>query len=224
MVGDAELRRSIDYFPVVGLLLGGMIAAIGWLFAKCLPSSVAGTLLVVALAILTRALHLDGLADTADGIGSGKEPVKALEIMKDSRTGAFGVVAVALVLLMKMQGFIALCDKEAWFSLALVPCLSRFGLNVLAAFSVYARQSGGLGRYFVGKEVKARLWLPFSCTLAFCWCFLEQAGVLLCLLVAIISLLTSRYFQKRLGGVTGDVLGAHVEILEAIVPMVMVVF
>ncbi len=224
VVGDSELRHSIDYFPIVGILIGCFMSGIGWACSKVFPCSLVGAVLVLVLAILTRALHLDGLADTADGLGSGKEPEKALEIMKDSRTGAFGAVAVALVLLLKAQGFSALCQNDLWLGLALVPCLSRFGLNVLASFSVYARPAGGLGKYFVGEQIRVRLCFPFAVTVVFSWCFLGQAGVLFCLFVAFLGFIAAQYFKKRLGGVTGDVLGAHIEALEAIMPLVMVAY
>ncbi len=211
------MGRTLSYFPLVGLILGLLTAGLAWAAGDLWPPAAIGVLAVIWLAFLTRGLHLDGLADTADAIGSNALRDRALEIMKDSRTGAFGAMALVLVLLAKSRGFELLTEIEAWEAFILVPCLSRWGLCVLAVSSQYARADGGLGKEFVGAQNRWTLGISGPTALCAVWVLagpVIAAGAVLG--VGLLSILCSEYFRRRFGGVTGDVLGAHVEVLEAV--------
>ncbi len=175
--------------------------------------------MAVLLAILTRGLHLDGLADTADAIGSGASGEKALSIMKDSRSGALGVLALTSALVLKSAAAASLSEAGAWQMFILIPCLSRWSLNCLAATSSYARPEGGLGSAFCGKATRPYLLLSGLTAAAASW-FLAGAGGL-CFLVAATALgpLAGLWFGRRFGGVTGDMLGAHLEVTETLLFM-----
>jgi adenosylcobinamide-GDP ribazoletransferase len=205
------------WFPWVGLILGlGFWGALLGL-QNIFPPAAAAALLLTLTVAATRGLHLDGLADTVDGLGGGKTPQERLAIMKDSRLGAFGAVSLFLALLLKFAFFLAWAERGAAPGLILFPVLSRWGMVFLAYLSLYARPEGGLGQAMTaGVSGRALLGATLSAlVLAFLICGI--GGLLLLAAAAAAVWLLSLYFQKRLGGVTGDVLGATNEILEILV-------
>ncbi len=207
----------MGYFPLIGLLLGGLLAGFDWAGRGILPSPVLGVLEAAWLAVLTRGLHLDGLADTVDGLGGGRDPVHTLSIMKDSNVGAFGVVSLVLVLLLKASCLAGLSRAGAWHIMLIAPCFSRFSMTVLAVFSKYARPEDGLGTCFVGRESRWTLLLSGPTALGAGWAMLGAWGIGAAVASGVFGLVSAFFFQKMLGGVTGDVLGAQVEITESLV-------
>lgn len=209
-----ELTASLAYFPAIGLIIGGLLYVFDRFITLFWQGDIRAVLDVMFLIILTRGLHLDGLSDTMDALGSNAPPEKALIIMKDSRIGAFGAMALIMCLLLKVKGLEAISSKGLWQAMILTPCLSRWGLHVLASFSYYARKEGGLGEAFVGKATLSTLpWAGLTAGIA-AFVLFEWQGILLFLGVSVFSWLTAIFFQRRLGGVTGDVLGAHIEWTE----------
>lgn len=218
-VGPGDLARSMFWFPWVGLILGlgfwGAFLGLQGFF----PPAAAAALLLTLTVLATRGLHLDGLADTVDGLGGGNTPEKRLAIMKDSRLGAFGAVSLFLALLLKFAFFLAWMEKGLGAALILFPVLSRWGMVFLAYLSPYARPEGGLGQAMTaGVTGKALLGATLS-VLALAWLTTRISGLLLLAAAAAVTWLLGIYFRKRLGGVTGDVLGAANEVLEILVLM-----
>ena len=215
---ETALARSMFWFPWVGALLGlGFWGA--WVgLQKILPAPAAAGLLLVLTVWVTGGLHLDGLADTADGLGGGHTPADALRIMKDSRVGAFGVISLILALLLKFSLFLSLpAGTGGTEALMLYPVVSRWGMVLLAYLSPYARSEGGLGqamtlgvssRVLAGAGLSAGV-LSFLILGAWGLALFGGAGVLVWL--------GSLYFKRRLGGITGDILGAANEVLEVLV-------
>jgi adenosylcobinamide-GDP ribazoletransferase len=212
-----DLARSMFWFPWVGALLGWGYGG-AWLgLRQVLPPAAAAALLLCFTVAITGGLHLDGLADTADGLGGGHTPEARLRIMKDSRVGAFGVISLILVLMLKFAFLLALAEKRAGVGpIFLFPVVSRWGMVLLAYLSPYARPEGGLGqamtlgvtlRIVAGATVSA-LGLAFIAAGIMGLILLGAAGFLV--------YLSSLYFRRRLGGVTGDVLGAANEVLEVL--------
>ncbi|MFH1034746.1 MAG: adenosylcobinamide-GDP ribazoletransferase, partial [Pseudomonadota bacterium] len=140
--GPEDLRRSRAWYAPVGLLLGCVLAGLAWLLGLRLPSLPLAALLVVLWAGLTRFLHLDGLADTADGLVHLTTRQRALEIMKDSRVGTFGLCLVVGILLLKFAALSSLSGPRLWGALLLVPGLGRGLAALLAAFMPPARAEG----------------------------------------------------------------------------------
>jgi adenosylcobinamide-GDP ribazoletransferase len=214
--GPQELARSLVWFPWVGALLG-LIFWGAWLgLAKLLPVVGAAAVLLGLTVIITRGLHLDGLADTADGLGGGSTPEERLRIMKDSRIGAFGVISLILVLLMKFAFFLAWAQTGMAGALLLYPVVSRWGMVLLAFLSPYARPEGGLGQAMT-TGVSSRI-LAGATLSALLLTFLAAGvwGPVVLGVAGAAAWLGSRYFQKKLGGITGDVLGAANELLEVL--------
>lgn len=151
----AVLRRSLAFYPVVGMILGLLLTGSGWVLEKTLPPLPAAALLLCLWIGLTGALHLDGLMDTADGLLSHRSRERMLEIMKDSRVGAMGVIVCVAVLLLKWSVMVPLLTDGAltgsWI-LLLVPVWSRTFMAAAVALWPYARSGGGLGGFLKGKK------------------------------------------------------------------------
>jgi adenosylcobinamide-GDP ribazoletransferase len=209
---EAEVARSAGFFSWVGALLAGLL----WVAARVLTpfGERLGALGVVALwAFATAGLHLDGLADAVDGASGGRgQRERTLEIMRDSRIGSHGALALVLLVLCKwaaLERVLAQGDA-AWLC---APVLARFVCTLLMARFPYARAQG-LGSSFAGR-VGTRELLLGALPLAACT-LLGDLGLLFSALFAIgAALLWARRFQALLGGLTGDVYGACIELCEA---------
>lgn len=215
-LGTAERfdpRRAMRFFPLAGMVIGAIVSAFDALAALVLPLPVVAALDVALLAMISGALHLDGLADTADGLMGSHDRTRALDIMKDSRVGAMGVVAVVLVLVVKTVGLGAVSGQRG-LALILVPALSRGAMMVAMAALPYARSGGGTGRAFFHPPVRAvdlaAIVLPFGLSL-----FLGWRCILLTLVFVGVTALMLQFYRRRLGGVTGDLIGALGEVVEA---------
>ncbi len=217
LAGPRDLARSMFWFPWVGALLGLTYWAAFQVLVKVLPVMAASALLLIITVITTRGLHLDGLADTLDGLGGGGTPEMRLAIMKDSRLGAFGAVGLILVLLLKFAFFLSIAEKNRETALLLFPVLSRWGMVLLASLSPYARPEGGLGQAMTeGVGLNTAVAATLS-ALALTFIISGLRGLLLLAGVGVLVMLLSQYFRRKLGGITGDVLGAANELGEILV-------
>ena len=226
--------RAMVLAPLVGLALAAVVV-VGLRLLDALPagpsSLVAATLAVAAVAGLTRGLHLDGLADTADGLGSGRDPAGALEVMRRSDIGPFGVATLVLALLLQVAALATALDRGAGPSALVVALVtSRLVLPVTCSTGVPAARTDGLGSLVAGSV--SRLGLVAAVALAATALALAagvdaltspgpgvvgaDGAVPRLVLGAVAPLLVSgwlcRRCVRRLGGVTGDVLGACVEV------------
>jgi adenosylcobinamide-GDP ribazoletransferase len=211
------LRRSAGFFPLAGWLIGGVLAGCAWAFVWAgLPSLVSAVLLVTLGAWLTRGLHLDGLADLLDGLGGGQTQERRLAIMKDSATGAFGVIGLVQLLGLKAACLAALVATEGeplFFALFAAPVAARWAMTTLACGTQYPRQVG-TGHAFVGKVGLGELALGTLLLTPLIW-WNWSAGLII-LGAALPPAFWLRFkASKALGGVTGDVLGASCELGEA---------
>lgn len=214
-VDGADLRRALGLFPFAGLVIGSIVAASVWLGMYCLvPDSVLAVLITILLAYLTRGLHLDGVADLADGFGGSLDVSRRLEIMKDSATGSFGVVALVGVLALKAVCFNQLFAYGYTSLVVIVMAIvaARFWMVVMAFHATYARKEG-TGHFIIG-QVSGPQILIASLFLAPLY-----LAPLPCLAVLVVSALPPIFLRiravKLIGGLTGDVLGATVEWSES---------
>lgn len=201
------------WFPAVGLLLGLLLALLDALALRLWSATTAAVVDVVALALLTGALHLDGLGDTADGLFSHRPPERMLEIMKDSRIGVMGVVAIGSVLALKWAGISSLGADRA-LVLFLVPAYGRAAILCAMRLLDYGRPEGGTGKPFFAQPIGARHFWGVAATIALSLALGRRA----LFLNAVFILLTATvitYYKKRLGCLTGDMLGALAEVIEA---------
>lgn len=203
----------VSFFPVAGLLLGLLTAMADVAFCRLWPSGTAAVLDVVLLIVLSGALHLDGLGDTADGIFSHRGRERALEIMRDSRVGAMGLIAIVAVLGLKTAGLATLAQNR-FVMLVAIPAFSRAGIVMAMRTLPYGRPDGGLGSPFFRKRPPLRsLWglLP-AAALALS---AGLTGLVVCLGFVLITLVLIGFYRRQMACVTGDMLGAMVEVTEA---------
>ncbi|MDI3535195.1 MAG: adenosylcobinamide-GDP ribazoletransferase [Thermosediminibacterales bacterium] len=219
-INDRRLASCSIYFPVVGLVIGIILAAGDNLASRLFPPLVVAALDLLILFAETGGLHIDGFIDTADGLMSGKPRERMLEIMKDSRTGALGVTAVIILLILKFALFTALPADHRFASLILFPSLGRWAMVLGIAFYPYARK-GGLGKPFGDYVGKREFLLATLFAFAFSFTLVQERGLLAFLAAGIAAVLASRVFTHVLGGLTGDTYGAINELVEVVVLMVL---
>jgi adenosylcobinamide-GDP ribazoletransferase len=216
---EARLSRAIRYFPAVGLLVG-LVAALVWVAASLIwPKPIALLLALAATLLVTGAFHEDGLADTADGFGGGWEKARILEIMKDSRLGSFGAIALAMSLLGRFMALLELPDD--WIAAALIAAhvVSRFAAVVLIRFLDYAREDALAKSRAVAQHVSnPDFRVALATTALACLPLVLLFGNLLfaLFLVAVVIFWLARLFRRWLGGYTGDCLGATQQAAELV--------
>jgi adenosylcobinamide-GDP ribazoletransferase len=218
--GATDVAGAVRWFPLIGGALGVIAALSAWVLRELLilPAPLTATLVVGFGAWVTGAIHLDGLADTADGFGGGHTREEVLRIMRDPAVGSYGALAVLFVVSTRMAAVSALLDRGAALPfLVAAPAVARWTISLLAAWLPYARSEDGLGRAVTHQRDRTGPWV--STTVAFLVVFvtLGMNGVF----VVAVSLLTAigvgRAARRRIGGVTGDVFGATVELSETAV-------
>ena len=215
-VGHApgQLTGAVRYFPAIGLIVGASGAAVMWLAALGLPAPLPAILSTAVTILMTGAIHEDGLADTADGLGGGATRERALEIMKDPRIGVFGAIALMLILLLKIA---TLSLMPLWTALAVLVgahAFSRFCAVLVIVTGHYvgsadrSRSAPVVERVRIGDVLIAALFgLP---ALALC-----GPRVVVAVVVALVVVgLLARWCVRKIGGYTGDTLGATQQVAE----------
>lgn len=208
-----DVARAGLVFPLVGAAIGAMVGATAVLLDGPLPPFLAVALALAVQVLLTGALHVDALADTADALG-GRSREHALEIMRDHAIGSYGAVAIALSLLLKATALAALLDDEHVIPvLVAAGALSRAAPVVLAAWLPYARVGAGTGSSLTrGGHGRAALAAGLALAIA---CLVSAAdAAILAACAAGFLLLLGVGFRRWLAGVTGDTLGAAIEVVE----------
>ena len=208
-----EPQRIIPYFPLVGMLLGLMLAVFDALALMLWSRPVVAVLDVVFLAAATGAFHIDGLGDTADGLFGQRPREKALAIMKDSRLGTMGLVAIAGGLAIKWGGIAAL-ESHRFLFLVLVPAYARCAMLFGMRFLDYGRPEGGTGSDFFKEKLNdADFWgLGITVVISF---FAGWKMILLNIGFVFLVAAIIFYYKKRMGGITGDMIGAMGEATES---------
>lgn len=221
---DERLGRCMGFFPAAGLVIGLGLVVLNWLLGSLIPRPVLDCLLLLVLIAITGALHLDGMADMFDGLAGGRDRDGILRIMKDSRVGAIGVVALVMVLLLKYLSLVNVPVETKSAALLFMPAAGRWIQVVLAAFCRYIRSEGGTGSSFVEQVGEREVLLATGTLLAAALVLFGLQGVFLVFLLGLAAMLLLRYFQARLGGVTGDVLGAASEVMEVLTLLLILAF
>ncbi|WP_068024995.1 adenosylcobinamide-GDP ribazoletransferase [Nocardia mexicana] len=208
--------RAIALAPLVGLLLGGGAAGVLWVSATAGTSfGLAGLLAVAALALATRGMHLDGLADTMDGLGSYGPPERAREIMKSGGAGPFGVAALLFAVGIQALSFAALAEYGRWWAVVVAVAAGRVAVVLSCRRGGTAAPGAGFGALVAGTQ---------STIVAAAWCVIAVAagvfatpdrlwlGALAVAAGLAVAALLVRHCHRRFGGLNGDVLGAASEL------------
>jgi adenosylcobinamide-GDP ribazoletransferase len=211
--GKFAPSRMLPYFPLVGIMLGAMLLLLDSFFTQLWSRPVVSLLDVCFLVAVTGAFHLDGLGDTADGLYGHRSREAALEIMKDSRVGVMGLVAIVCCLALKWAGIAGL-ENHRGLLLMIIPAYARTSILVGIRMLPYARAQGGTGKaFFNDKPGIVAFWgvippvlLSFICG----W-----RGILLNAAFIAVVTVTLIFYKRKMNGITGDMLGALAEVSEA---------
>ncbi|MGQ9575957.1 MAG: adenosylcobinamide-GDP ribazoletransferase [Thermoguttaceae bacterium] len=215
---EADLAGSPPFFPLVGLLLGAVAAAVAWALCLAVPPLLASALIVILLVGLSGGLHMDGLSDTADGFFSSRPRGRALEIMKQSQVGAMGVIAIVAAFLVKFAALASLPAAAMWRAVFLAPLAGRSALLVQMAVLAYVRPSGLAAVFGQARPRLAAVFAAAVLALAG-WAVAGGCGLTAAGLSLLSTLGFARYCYWRIGGATGDTYGAGCEIAEIVPPL-----
>lgn len=212
-----ELALSMRFYPLIGLMLGGLLAASDVLLSGLFSDSVVDVLLIVLLVAVTRGLHQDGLADSLDGLAGGRTPAERLEIMRDGRIGAIGATGLVLALGLRYAGLSAMPQVERVPLLLCMPAVGRWAMVLGAMSGPYARTGGGLAEPFLA-QLSRRDVLWATGLLATALLFLVgPLGTLVSVgIAALAARVLAAVSNRFIGGITGDTLGATNEIAEVV--------
>lgn len=208
---EEDFSKGIIYFPVVGLIIGFLLAGV-YLGIEFISNKMIATVVVVGFEVfITGGLHLDGLADTFDGLYSYRDKERMLEIMKDSRVGTNGVLVLIFSLVFKL---VLIYSIEMPVNLLIVmPVLGRFMVVFMSRISTYARKNG-MGGFFIGKTTTPQLIIALFITLLV---HIIQPALLWVSLIVLVLMVVYRYHvYLKIDGITGDILGAIVEMSEVL--------
>ncbi len=212
---ENDSRSSLYWYPWIGFIIGATLL-IPAMFVVEISVNVAAALTVVFWAIVTGALHLDGLADFADGlVGGFRDREKTLAIMKDPRSGVMAIVAVVCVLLLKWASLTYIIEHQLWLALLFIPVISRTYAVILLATTSYAR-ADGLGAN-LSEQISFALMVTSLGIIVIAVVLLLGTQGLVMLTIGAAGFVLFRTWMKRiLGGITGDTIGAQIELLETI--------
>jgi len=213
-VDATDVAHSAGWFPLIGILLGMIYSFAAALLKGHLPLGVVAVLLVLLDVLVTGALHFDGLADTADGFGGGTSREDILRIMRDHAIGSYGGLALVILVALKVTVYGALLKQSNWMpALILTPALGRWSILLLTATLPYARPSASVA---AGMGKRALLWGTLAIAMALAAARSGQAWTA-CATVVVVTTCFGLYCRHRIAGITGDTLGANLQLSESAV-------
>ncbi len=216
-----EFSRSMVFFPVVGALQGLVLFVVYIALGGLLSPGLLGAVLVAVLVITNGGLHLDGFIDSVDGLAGGATPERRLEIMRDSAVGAIGVVALLILLILKYES-ISSVSVSAAGAIFLFPVIGRWTAVPVAYLANYAREGEGLGRLFSEVKLKTLIYSTVI-TVVPVLVILGLTGLIAMVGVFIVAVFITAFFKRKIGGVTGDVMGFQGEVGEVLFLIIVLV-
>jgi adenosylcobinamide-GDP ribazoletransferase len=211
-IKEEDFGKSLLYFPIVGMLVGLVLSVTASLFGF-LSHLIAGAVVVVVSAIITGGIHLDGFADTCDGFYGGRPRGKILEIMRDSRIGVMGVVGITSLLLLKFAFIVSIPRNILWQSLIVMTTFARWSQVLACYISDYAREEGK-ARHFIGYAGRKEFLAGSFLTAVLFLSLMRLEGAIVLIASLLPTLLFIYYVKRKIGGMTGDTIGATSEIAE----------
>jgi len=211
----SQVARSAALFPLIGLFIGGILLLISQAASRIWSPLAAAAVVVVAWIIVTGGLHLDGVADTADGLLGGKDRQERLLIMQDSRIGSFGVLAILSVVILKLVFILELTGTCRIGVILIAPAGARW-FQVLALAAYPAARDEGLGLFFKNHMRRQEIFIALGIALTGTLAFLQWQGFVLLVGTTLILLIPASLLSARLGGLTGDIYGSLTELFELV--------
>jgi adenosylcobinamide-GDP ribazoletransferase len=221
---EETVAASFAWFPIVGLLIGVALVGEDWLLAFFFAQVIRSVLIVISLTVITGAVHLDGLADTADALGAGRDRERALDILRDSRVGTFGASAIFFDLTLKILTLSTLAGPRRYAALIIAPTLARFAMVMVGVGIPYLRESGAGTAFLDSQSLGWRRRVAVIFLIIDCVILLSPfrtVGVLAVSIALLIAFLMHLFYRRWLGGVTGDLIGACGEVIEIAVLLTM---
>jgi len=210
----SDLSESVNYFMLVGGFIGAALVIIDWTLLSFAPVWVSAAIVVILMSAVSGALHMDGLADSADAFFSGADKERALEIMKDSACGPMGALSILSIFILKVVSLASISADIRWMALLSAPLAGRCAMVAALSVMPYVRTSDGLGTAFEPGQNPARAWWSALVLLGVCLLAFGFPGFWVALGTAAVAVLFMVYCGKKLGGMTGDTYGALCEICE----------
>ena len=217
---NENFKKGTMFMPIVGLIIGIIQWVIFYLLIKILPIGMVAVLVVLSGILVTGALHLDGLGDSCDGIFAFKGKDKVIEIMKDSRIGTYACIAIIFDTLIKIFSFAAISNIKASLIIIATPIIGRMALVFLFYIGKCAK-STGTGNLFIGNVGKKEVIISLlvSITLVLLLIGITK-GIILIVVALIFTMGFNKYCNNKIGGLTGDTLGANNELVEILILIV----
>lgn len=212
-IDEQKMSSSTAFFPLVGVVLGGLCLLAAYLGKQILPINILACFIVMLSILLTGGMHLDGLADTLDGLFCGKERDKKLDIMRDSRVGSFGVIGIVFDILLKYVTIAHLLQQNAPMGIFLAPIMGRWMMTFAIIFFPYAREKG-MGKAFSSKKNYGQFIISSIITVITSYLTMMNIGLITVFVVFIVGYCFTRYIMSQLGGMTGDTYGFINEVSE----------
>jgi adenosylcobinamide-GDP ribazoletransferase len=215
VASEYDLSASMAWFPLVGLMMGAVFAIEDYALSFLLGHAIRSTLIVLSIAALSGALHLDGLADTADALGAGRDRIRALEILRDSRIGTFGAIAIFFALALKIVSLASLAGQLRIAALIIAPTISRWSMVAVSYKLEYLRAEGA-GTSMLGRDSTRNLRIASVIAIIAMLPFFSRKVILAYVFGFTATLAMRSFYARWLGGVTGDLIGACGEVVEII--------
>ncbi|NQT06685.1 MAG: adenosylcobinamide-GDP ribazoletransferase [Candidatus Omnitrophica bacterium] len=211
-IKDEYYGRALLYFPLAGLVIGIVLALTASIFSF-LPNLVTGAFILLASILITGGMHLDGLADTCDGFYGSQSKIRILEIMRDSSVGAMGIIGVAAVLIIKFTLFVTIRHELLWKVLIMSAVFSRWAQALACNMALYPRKEGKAISFIkYAKKKDVVLAGLFTAVIFFIMAGIKAIPLFIVNTVPV--LLMINYSKRKIGGMTGDTIGATSEIAE----------
>ena len=215
-VRNEDFGKGLMFAPVVGFIIGGILGGSYLLLNMIFPIYITSILILIVYIILTGGLHLDGLGDTFDGLFSNRPVDRILEIMRDSRVGTNAVLAIACVLILNVCLLIGIGSDFMFKILILLPVAGRIGSLIGAGISKYARSGEGLGKSFIDYCNIKEIFIGLIFYFIIFFVIDNVRGLVLAIFPVISAIILVKYFSRKIGGATGDILGAVCELNQTI--------
>ncbi|RKG55056.1 adenosylcobinamide-GDP ribazoletransferase [Acinetobacter cumulans] len=214
MPSKQQNGQSVLFYPLIGFIIGVILCAVA-LLLQVIPAILSASLILVLWIWLTGGLHLDGLADTADAwVGGFGDAERTLKIMKDPACGPIGVLSLIIICLLKWSALYLLIQKQLYSTLVLFPVLGRLAPMFLFLSTDYVREKG-LGSS-MASYIPKKLAITIMVLLVLSSLYFSVLGLVAVLVTAFSLLYLRRKFKQRIGGITGDTVGASIEICECV--------
>jgi adenosylcobinamide-GDP ribazoletransferase len=216
---ESDVAASMAWFPLIGLAMGLGFALEDYALSFFLGQVLRSAIIVLSMAALSGAVHLDGLADTADALGAGSNRDRALDILRDSRIGVFGAIALFFALGLKMLSLVGLSGKPRLAALILAPTIGRWALVAVSHKMDYLRAEGA-GSSMLGRGSERNLVIASLIAILAMIPFLSRKVIIMYAIAVICVILMRSFYRRWVQGITGDLIGACGEIVEVLAMVV----